>query len=319
MPTMAAARSRARFSAGLRVPAIRRRILAAAERAAPGLVALATPVLDRLASDHWELEWQLPRWLGAAYGLAADEVDALVASNVAGLAYVRLMDDLVDEGGPARVERMGLANALFVAAVSGYARAVQTRPGGVPLLLDRLDRHMGEWLRAMLAGRRSPRVADDEAALVARGAPLKIGAAAACLAAGREDVLAAVDRALDRSLLALVLLDHAEDWPADLKAGRWNAFIAHVSSGPQVARLAGRHRREVMRAMLDGGPEAYFGRIREQLQGARGAAEGAACPGLARYCAAMDRRVARYARAYATEARLAVREAAEYLFGPPAP
>ena len=44
---------------------------------------------------------------------------------------------------------------------------------------------------------------------------------------------------LDRALEALVRYDHVSDWEADLDAGRWNVFVAAVTSGAQTRAASG--------------------------------------------------------------------------------
>lgn len=174
------------------VSAVRARLREWIETISAELWEPARAAFDRIASDQWLLEWRLPRWLGEAFNLETGTVDSLVLCNVAGLAYVRLMDDLADETGARRASDVGLANALYAGAISRYARMVQSRPAATTAFLDQLDLHMGHWIRAMLASNRPPATpeGDGAALLAARGAPLKIGVAVACLVAGREYALA---------------------------------------------------------------------------------------------------------------------------------
>ncbi len=129
----------------------------------------------------------------------------------------------------------------------------------------------------MLAWQAATMEGDGGHRLAARGAPLKISAFAVCLLAGRAAVYQALEPCLDHALDALVRYDHMADWSADLEAGRWNAFIADVSSGPQVPEARRRHRRSVLGAMMASDAVAMqFERIRDDFLHAAALADGVA-------------------------------------------
>ncbi|HEX8024823.1 MAG TPA: hypothetical protein VF484_01330, partial [Candidatus Limnocylindrales bacterium] len=111
--------------------------------AGPGTRSLAERVWRRLDTDRWTLEWQLPRWLGAAFGLDPALAERLVTSNVLGLASVRIADDLADGEIPPEDARgaPGLAAALYEAALAPYrARFEAHHP-----FWRRLDGWMATW------------------------------------------------------------------------------------------------------------------------------------------------------------------------------
>jgi hypothetical protein len=201
----------------------------------------ARRLLERLRPDRWTLEWYLPWWLGHGLALDAEMSRELVVSNLLGLASIRLQDDLADgelsDSDAAAAPRM--ASALYRAAVAPYA--MRFRPESP--FWSHLDRVMAEWRAA---------AADTDGAhpLAARGAPLKVAVFAECLLADRVATYPALEIALDHALEALVRYDHVADWRKDLEAGRWNAFVAAVSPGPQTPAARARRQRDVMVAML---------------------------------------------------------------------
>ena len=141
-----------------------------------------------------------------------------------------------------------------------------------------------DWL-VHAAGARPPVRFDpsDSAAvrsLARRGAPLKIGAAAIALLAGRSDALAAFEECLDHALSALVMYDDFSDWRDDADAGRWNAFVA----------FAGGTRDKTMLALLLGRERAYANRIRDEAMAAAGLVTQFGCPALANHLRAFARR-----------------------------
>lgn len=183
------------------------------------------------------MEWYLPWWLGQALGLDDAVSSQVVLSNVLGLASIRLQDDLAD-GEVAADDLAGarrLAAVLYDAAIEPY----RARFDAVSPFWGHLDRQMATW-----------RASDSGLDLAARGAPLHVAAVAVCLYADRMDAYGALGPCLDHALEALVQYDHVADWEADLDAGRWNAFVAEASPGPQVPRARDRHRAATYVAML---------------------------------------------------------------------
>jgi len=213
---------------------------AAAEAAGPAGLALALQVWSRLETDRWTLGWQLPLWLGDAFGLDREVARRLVTGNVLGLASLRVADDVADgEIQPLEVPAARrLISSFYEAAVAPYRELFAA---GHPLW-TRLDGWIADSTRPE--------------GLESRGAPLKVPAFATCALTHREAEFPAVERCLDHALRAMVLYDHARDWREDLAAGRWNAF----TNGE-------RDERRVEAALLAGdliGP--YFARIDRELE-----------------------------------------------------
>jgi hypothetical protein len=224
----------------LDIDAVRTAFEARVREACPDLLGPSRRLLDRLAPSRWTLEWYLPWWLGRALALDPATAHEIVLSNVLGLGSIRLQDDLADGEIPTGEtdDAHRLAAALYDAALAPYrARFEPSSP-----FWDHLESAMRAW--------RVAATNDGPARLAARGAPLKISADAVCRLAGRASACAAIEPCLDHALEALVRLDHLADWRADLDAGRWNAFVADVSSGAQVPEAHAWHRRAVLVAMM---------------------------------------------------------------------
>jgi hypothetical protein len=199
----------------------------------------AVRLSGRLAPEQWTLELYLPEWLGAAFGLDATTRDALSVANVLGLVAVRLRDDASDDELDATLtgysQSTELAGKLLDAALEPYRARLSPDSPFWPAL--------ERWL------------ADPTP-----GAPLKVPAYAICLLADRLDAWPRLDECLDHALRALVLYDHAADWPADLAAGRTNHFADHLGS---------RSAAEVRVALMAGSEAgAYFDRIESELTAA---------------------------------------------------
>lgn len=220
--------------------------------ACPEHLDLALRLLQRLPPARWTLEWYLPWWLGEAFGVDREIAEEIVLSNLLGLGSIRLQDDLADgevEAGEVAAAA-ALSAALYDAALVPYRARFD--PGSP--FWRHVESCMSDW-RAASHG-------DADPHLAARGAPLKISGFAVCLLADRSDVYPTLERCLDHALEGLVLYDHIADWEADLDAGRWNAFVAAASSGPQVPEERDRHRAAVLVAMMTTDVlAAEFGRV----------------------------------------------------------
>jgi hypothetical protein len=99
-------------------------------------------------------------------------------------------------------------------------------------------------------------------ALTDLGAPLKLSAYAVCHLTAHASALPALNALLDHALLAAVLHDHVMDWESDLRAGRWNFFVAAVSPFAQNRIHERANHARVMEAwMTHDTPRAYFDEI----------------------------------------------------------
>lgn len=274
----------------------------------PDLLPMAVQLLERLPPGRWMLEWHLPWWLGNGFGLDRDVSREIVLSNLFGLGSIRLEDDLADgEVAPRRAPAAkALAAILYELAVDAYRSRF---PAGSPFWTH-LETCLSDWRAATGEGER----------LAARGAPLKISAFAVCRLSGRVDAYPTVDRLLDAALEALVVYDHIADWRDDLDAGRWNAFVAAISDGPQVPGERSRHRRGVLVAMMTTDAIAlHIGRVEMGLLGAADLAEtlGAPVPALVAHLRTFARQAGEQGRELRAHYRELGDRAASLLFDPP--
>lgn len=317
------------FAAGLDIVAIRARIMQLMARAMPELAVSAQAVLDHIASNKWALEWQLSRLLGQAYGLQPEAMESLTVCGILGLCAIRTMDDLADERPEThQASRVALSSTFYTQALLQYlhlfdSHARETRDA----FMENVSLFMSQWARSALVNPDTPILTltrdtllsaldgDAAAQLAWRGAPLKIGAVAACLLAGCSHRLPGLTRALDRAILALVLLDHYSDWEEDLVMGRANVYVAHVSPGPQNHMHVNTHRLVVMQKILDNhGNDVYFEAIAKCLADALACAEQSGCPQLRNHLRALTHQVEQYGQTQGKTARALLRDAAALLF-----
>ncbi len=95
-----------------------------------------------------------------------------------------------------------------------------------------------------------------------------------------------LETCIDHTMAATVLLDHADDWPEDLPAGRFNAYVAWLSATPQDASNADRNRQQVLSALMLGdgvGHQSYFHLIDQHLVEAQRVAGQVGSGGLCAY------------------------------------
>jgi hypothetical protein len=262
----------------------------------PELPESARGLLDCISTRNWVLEWGLPQGLGATLGLEAETTRVLALSNAFGLAYVRYADDRIDGDAPRCAAGLGpVLHHLWIAqyarllGASGQRRPVARRAAHPDQstairFWACFDEYMKEWLRAAQRVRESPRstfrsyTEEDYLQLSWRGAPLKIGCAAACLLAGREGDLPHLTCAVDHCMAALVLVDDAFDWAEDLAAGRYNTFVACCSDLTQSALHREANHRAVLKEVYTGdAARAFFDAVRQRLRRARGPAQAFGC------------------------------------------
>ncbi len=151
-----------------------------------------------------------------------------------------------------------------------------------------------------------------------RGAPIKITAVGACLLAGRSDAVPVLLDALDHMLIAQVLLDHLDDWSADLTAGRFNAFVAFLSDLPQTSQNRDANRRHVLGEFYLGeAGAAYVDLARRHIRAARRHAEAIPSAGFERYLDCYATETATSQLALHSQIREWLQDATTAIFGPP--
>ena len=227
-------------------------------------------LLVNISTTNWFVEWNLPRWLGRTLALSPHDTDELVLGNVFGLAYVRLQDNLFDgDQAGGMEEATALASSLYRHWIGQYRLLFASSSP----FWEYLDRFCGQWLRASLemGGPNGDELRSGSAEpvlrLAERGAPLKICCAAAYLLAGREAVDPGLLAGISYLLSGAVLIDHADDWQADLIAGRYNALAAFVSPGAGDVQA---DRQAILEELYLGSAErSYFELAQHQFRRAR--------------------------------------------------
>jgi hypothetical protein len=248
----------------------------------------ALTIFDAIATSNWALEWGMAGWIGDAYGLDDHALEVLRSSNAYLIAFARLVDDVIDGESrfPTDVSTR-LAVVLQHLWMSTYHELLRgSRHNG--RFWSLFERELARWMRACRSGddgvASGPRPPEEWLEAVAeRAAFIAIGFVAGCLAAGRDDVLDDMDRALRDLFVGIVMLDDIFDWHDDLDAGRPNAFVRYVygvEPGPV-------HRRDasaaVAKELYVGGAHSYFEALLARLGDAHRHAVATECAGLAEY------------------------------------
>lgn len=305
------------------VQAVRQDILAALAPAglASDQAAMLRDLLDGLLTPRWALELTLPVWLCTSFTVAPAQAHHLVVSNVLGLAYVRLCDDLADND-IATHKRAGarrLSGVLYAAAIERLQQCFETDSR----FWASLDGIMADWQAATgaagapaAAAQLPPAKAPNLRLLAARGAPLKICCVAACLLADRQAALPPLLRAIDHLLAAAVLLDHFDDAQDDLAAGRYNALIAWLSPLPQTPENRAENRRRFLAEQYGGRQgERYFALMQRQVASAQAQARAVGCADLVGYLDRFTTAIAETHKNWRQAAKNKLRAAAELVFG----
>lgn len=286
----------------------------------PALSAVADAWLETIRPPHWALEWSLPYWVGEHFGLPSDITRQLVLANVLGLAYIRLQDALAD-GEVAEISPP-LAPPLATALHQRWVGVLRGALGGEPRFWICFERYLTEWVWAT-ADAHPPSArefrafrAADFLHLAHRGAPLKSCCAAAALLAGESAHLPAWEAAVDYLLVAAVLLDHLQDWAADLAAERWNAFVAYASPLPQTTDRREANQLKVLEELyVAGRARPYLRIVRRYLHSAGRALEPIGCPGLAHYLDWLAAQTTAYSHQFGEMTAARLRDATQQLLG----
>ncbi|PLT48003.1 hypothetical protein B8V81_0135 [Paenibacillus pasadenensis] len=171
------------------------------------------------------IAYLLPVWTGEQAGLRPDVSRELAVGSVYMMLHYFLLDDVMDgdEIGLGPKEALAAGQLLHSLFLERYERAVP----GTAELWSRYRAYTGEWAQAVSQEGRHRAEPQDAAALAAKSAPVKIGAAAVWLAAGRPERIAGAEQAAELALASLQLADDWSDWRDDLAAGeeRSNAFL----------------------------------------------------------------------------------------------
>lgn len=171
------------------------------------------------------MTYLLPIWAGEDAGIPASLSRDFAVGSVYMMLHYFLLDDVMDgeetEFGPKASLAAGqLLHTLFV---ERYGRHFHGDSG----LWDYYRSYTEQW--SMAVSQEGIRQAEpgDAAGLALKSAPVKIGAAAVWLAAGKPESIPAAEQAVELALASLQLADDWADWQADLAAGeeRSNAFL----------------------------------------------------------------------------------------------
>ncbi len=276
--------------------------------ASPALLERGLALLKQVPADRWTIEWFLPRWLGDSLELLSDVSRALVLSNVLGMTFVRLADDLADGAtqGSTRAMDIALAELLERQWVLSYNPYFAPDSDFWPLL----RRHRSAWISATFAHDRDARNPAD------RGAPLHVSAAAACLLAGHSDFIPACGQGINSYLIAAVLLDDFKDWREDLGAGRQNSFANYACGYLGRDGDVEKARRAIMRELHVGqAGRPYFDSICAHLREARRCAAQVNCGRWADYLGEYERGIKQLTRETARASAARLRSATAQLVG----
>lgn len=263
--------------------------LAGIDELVPDLLPAARELLDRVSGPNWTLEWNLAEWLGVAYGLPEAMRRRLLLSNIYLIAFARLTDDLADDEACHPESDIVLATSVHHLWLREYL-GIFSDAATLRRFWGHVDAGLAAWMRATVTP--VPDLSD-------RGAFLRIGAAASCVAAGREDVLPVVTDALDGLLVGIVMLDDFFDWPRDLPALRNNSFVNHCAGadGPLRPDGVAVYRHAITRAVcVEGAGSSFFGKLHQRLAEAEQASHAADCTGLTAFIRWYDEEVEACAR-----------------------
>lgn len=199
------------------------------------LADVAHAYLERMNRSAAQIEWYAPLWLGEALGVPVEQTRQVAVTNVLGMVYIRIHNDLMDgEPYPADSIFMAtLAPSLYTRCIQIFAKLFT---GDSPFW-HYLGQYLNEWGSAYAWERRhhwlqvgSYSEQEIKALTAGKGAPEKICCAALALLANREDVLPTLETVIDLRSATAQLLDDMQDWREDWSRGRYNIFLTTALS-----------------------------------------------------------------------------------------
>lgn len=207
--------------------------LAYCDQLPEALMKLAHRYLERLSSEKAQLEWCLPLWLAQSLGVSRDVARTMGVTNVLGMIYVRIQNDVMDGD----VASEDVANLLTLSSLL-YTRCLRlftTVFAAESPFWGYLQACLQEWAAAIAWERqghyqRLARYTEEEILWVTagKGAPEKICCAGLAILADREGAIPHLAKALDLRSTIAQLFDDFCDWREDWQRGRYNIFLSMV-------------------------------------------------------------------------------------------
>lgn len=197
------------------------------------LAGLAHRYMTRLSPERAQLEWCLPLWLAHSFGIRQEVARTIGITNVLGMIYVRIQNDVMDKD----VAPEAVANSLTLASLL-YTRCLKlfaTVFAAASPFWGYLEAYLQEWATAIAWERehhyhRLARYTEAEMLWVTagKGAPEKICCAGLALLAQREEAIPPLTKALDLRSTIAQLFDDFCDWREDWQRGRYNIFLSMI-------------------------------------------------------------------------------------------
>lgn len=207
----------------------------------------------------------LPLWVAEAFGVVDRTiVFDVVEASVMGYMYVRVHDDLLDEGLGVPERAMLLADSFLVRHQSLIARHVHR-----PEFWDFFEQVANAYSEAMLLERgvHDADVLCDEAIfdrILERSQPLVLPGAALLAVADRLDLLSILGRLVHHTVKAGQLVDDTIDYQTDLERGN-HTWVTQLLGGVDEPESIGRR-------LLLGGIDDIVERVQAEIRHARTAA-----------------------------------------------
>lgn len=211
-------------------------------RTALSRIAEFPPPLDRIGQDY-AMKFDptadeggkdyicalLPFWMQDAAGISDEQCERLALANIYGMLYFFIQDDVMDSPQPGHVKPLlTLANLLQMEMHRIFLSLFPSES----LFWSCYDRYVTTWADCVMNEKERDFFLHDPKRMAGKAGPVKLSSAGALLLAGRSDLIAAVDEAVDIALMTLQMMDDWADWQDDLADGSYNgllSLIAHLT------------------------------------------------------------------------------------------
>ncbi|GIP22727.1 hypothetical protein [Paenibacillus sp. J22TS3] len=170
------------------------------------------------------ISYLLPLWLRECSKLSIIDSRRFALANIFGLLYYQLIDDVMDNPKSSPAESLPLASLFQLEFTSIYYSYF---PEASPFW-DYYRSYLQQWAAAVSREQEENYLQDNPLGMAHKAAPVKLSVASAMLLSNQPGLIAALDKAVDYTLITLQMLDDIKDWKQDLENNNYNSLIAFV-------------------------------------------------------------------------------------------
>lgn len=171
----------------------------------------------------------LPFWIKEWAGINDLQCEQLALANVYGMLYFFIQDEVMDSRQPSGdwKEQLALGNLLLLEMFKVF----RTLFPSDSVFWSYYDGYTATWADSVVNENRLNYFVNDLLHTAGKASPVKIASTGALLLTGREQLIPAMENAVDIALATLQMADDWADWREDFADGSYNGLIAMIAAG----------------------------------------------------------------------------------------